>query len=208
MNHKAELLDWESLGAVVEALREQKRWRELLLISCATYTGCRPGDWTRFTWDVFLNRDGSPKHEASIFERKPNNIAKANGGRPKARKVFLLPQFRSILTDCWAGLNEPHLHTYIFRSNYGPTRKIEGISTNTANEQLKKIAREFGLPETITNYSFRKTCARRIYDSQSDPLTALRLTQRYLNHQSSSSTMHYIGFTDNETMAAFEKIQF
>jgi integrase len=175
MNHKAELLDWESLGAVVEALREQKRWRELLLISCATYTGCRPGDWTKFTWDVFLNKDGSPKHEASIFERKPNNIAKAKGGRPKARKVFLLPQF---------------------------------LSTNTANEQLKKIAREFGLPDTITNYSFRKTCARRIYDSQSEPLTALRLTQRYLNHQSSSSTMHYIGFTDNETMAAFEKIQF
>jgi len=142
MNHKAELLDWGSLGAVVEALREQKRWRELLLISCATYTGCRPSDWTKFTWDVFLNKDGSPKHEASILERKPDNIAKAKGRRAKPRKVFLLPQFRDILSACWTGLNEPYIHTYIFRSNYGPTRKIEGISTWPRTRNTTTISKQ------------------------------------------------------------------
>lgn len=206
MNHKAQLLDWDVLGQAISALHAQKRWNDLLTLSCATYTGCRPGDWRLFTWSVFMDKSGVVKEEVSIFEAKPTNIAKKAGRKPKKRQLFLNKKFRIILTDAWVGLHKPSIERFIFSGTRGPIGS--GISTNTANARLKVLASEFDLPSTITTYSLRKTCARKIYDSHDDVMEGVGVTQRFLGHQSVASTMHYIGKTDDEARAAVEKLNF
>lgn len=209
MNHKAELINFESLGSIMTELRSQKRWKELLLVAVATYTGCRPGDWTKFKWSVFFNQDGTVKYEATITENKPARLAASRGKKAPTRKIFILPQFREILVDCWNGIGQPYLTADMFRSDFGPRSTKGGISTNAANSRLKALATEFNLNETITNYSFRKTGARKIYDSQADnPLMAQRLAQKFLNHKSPETTMHYIGLSDGETLEAFKHLNF
>lgn len=209
MNHKAELLDWDSIGNAIANLREQKRWHELALISCAAFTGCRPSDWTKFKWELFIREDGTVRREAWLFEVKAVKMALARGKKPRARKLFLIEQFQEIILECWKGMNKPYLNVYIFRTHKGPRSENGGISTQTANAQLKKLAVEFGMNPDLTTYSFRRTGARRIHDAMmgSDPLTAVRATQRFMNHASMTSTMHYIGLTDEEVSVAFSKLK-
>lgn len=214
MNHKARLIDWPKLGAVINQLQEQGRWRDLLCVACATFTGCRPADWTQFTWGVFLKEDGSVRDEISIIERKPENIAKAKrkkSGKPvakvKPRQIFILPRFKEILLLCYEHANHPYLNVSMFR---GRSRgvKLDGVTPNTANTWLARIGAEFGLSGDITSYSFRKSGARRIYDSQDNPVLGIRLAQGFLNHKSSNSTMHYIGLADDEMRSAFSQLNF
>ena len=206
MNHKAQLLDWDVLGQAIATLHEQKRWNELLTLACATYTGCRPGDWRLFTWSVFMDKNGVVKDEINILEAKKKAIAETAGRKAKKRQLFLNKKFRIILADAWVGLHKPDINRFIFTGTRGPVGN--GISTNTANSRLKVLASEFDLPDTITTYSLRKTCARKIYDSHDDVMEGVGVTQRFLGHQSVASTMHYIGKTDDEARAAVEKLNF
>ncbi len=206
MNHKAQLLDWDVLGQAIATLHEQKRWNELLTLACATYTGCRPGDWRLFTWSVFMDAKGVVKAEISIFEAKPKAIAEKAGRKPRKRQLFLTNQFRTILADAWVGLHKPDVSRYIFKGTRGPVS--DGISTNTANANLKRLAAEFGLPDTITTYSFRKTGARRVNDSQTDVMKGAHLAKNFLGHNSVETTMRYIGLTDGETQKSFELLNF
>lgn len=206
MNHKAQLLDWEVLGQAIATLHEQKRWNELLTLACATYTGCRPGDWRLFTWSVFLEKDGTVKKEVSIFEAKPKAIAEQAGRKPKKRQLFLTYQFRNYLWEAWTGLHRPDINRFIFNGTRGPGG--DGITTNTANSRLKKLAAEFHLPDNITTYSFRKTGARRVNDSQTDVMKGAHLAKNFLGHNSVETTMRYIGLTDGETQKSFELLNF
>ena len=206
MNHKAQLLDWDVLGKAISALHAQKRWNDLLTLSCATYTGCRPGDWRLFTWSVFMDKNGVVKEEVSIFEAKPTNIAKKAGRKPKKRQLFLTSQFRAILSDAWEGLHKPDTSRFIFKGTRGPSGS--GISTNTANANLKRLAAEFGLSDQVTTYSFRKTGARRVNDSQTDVMKGAHLAKNFLGHKSVATTMNYIGLTDAETRESFNRLNF
>lgn len=206
MNTKASLINWERLGEVIAELEHQERWQDLLLVSVATFTGCRPGDWTKFKWSVFIDGAGKVKGSTSIIERKPAHIMAARGGKSKPRQVFLPPQFQAVLEACYRGLREPYLTTYMFRGTRGP--KGSGISPNAGNDRFKKLAKEFGLPH-ITSYSFRVTFARKVYDSyKHDPGHGALMAQRLLNHASITSTMSYIRLRDDETIQAFGKLQF
>ena len=213
MNHKAKILDWDLIGNALRVLQEKERWDDLLLIASACFTGCRPGDWTKFTWDVFLV-NGKAKMETTIVEKKRENMAKSRALKKgtkfkvKERQLFLVPQFRAILEACWNGKKQPYLTTYMFRGSTGPKNASGGISTFTANTRLKRLAVEFGLNPDITNYYFRKTAARKIYDSQADHTTGLRLAQTFMNHTSPTSTAHYIGLTVDEARSAFEILTF
>jgi integrase len=214
MNHKAKILEWKTIGRVLAGLQEKERWDDLLLIAAACFTGCRPGDWTKFTWNIFLDANGKAKKETMIVEKKQLNMAKSRAEKNgtkfkiKERQLFLVPQFRSILELCWNGKKQPYLTTYMFRGKSGPNNTSGGISTQGANDRHKRLSREFGLDPDITNYFYRRTAARRIYDSQEDHTTGLRLAQTFMNHTSPTSTAHYIGLTEDEARKSFEMLTF
>lgn len=207
MNHKATFLDWEKVSKGIRRLMAEKRDQDLLLIACAAFTGCRPGDFTKFQWDTFMGPDGKAKNDISIVETKVKNIAAANGKKASKRKIFLLPQFRQVLEECYAR-RERYDGGYIFWTKVTYKHTPKGITTQTANKWLKRLAVELELPNDITTYSFRRTCARRIFESykKKDLTLAIRLTQQFLNHQDARSTMAYIGLMDEELQAAFSKL--
>lgn len=206
MNHKAELIDWDSLTGMIDVLQAQERWDDLLLVSLATFTGCRPSDWTMFTWSVFMDKNGDVKEQISIIEKKPLHIMQAKGKKSVPRQIFIVPRFKQALTLCWEGLGKPDIKRFMFRGGRGPKR--DGISTNSANTRIKGLTAEFGLPYDTTNYWFRKTGGRKVYDAQTDQVLALRMAQRFYNHHSSATTMKYIGLLDEETKQAFSNLNF
>lgn len=207
MNHKAKLLDWKTVSTGIKFLQDQKRDQDLLVISCAAFTGCRPGDFTKFRWEDFIDENGKAKKDILIEEQKPKNMAKARGTKAKKRKVFLVPQFRIILEECYAR-RQRFDGGYLFYTNQTYKHTAKGITTTTANKWLKRIAAEIDLPTDVTNYSFRRTCARRIFESYKDENfgIAVRLTQQFLNHADPRTTMAYIGLMDEEIEDAFSKL--
>lgn len=207
MNHKAQILDWEKVSATIKRLQEKQDDQDLLLVCCAAFTGCRPGDFTKFRWEDFIGSDGKAKENISIVERKPKHIAAAKGKKAPRRKIFLLEEFRTILEECYAR-RARFDGGYIFWTKMTNRKVVNGITTQTANKWLKRIAGENDLPGDITTYSFRRTCARRIFESyrNKDFAVALRVTQQFLNHEDARTTMAYIGLMDDELQSAFSQL--
>lgn len=211
MNKKAELLDWSKVIDGLRYFEENERWEELLLVACAAFTGCRPSDFVNFTWDLFFEENGDLKQHVLIYERKPAHIMAAKGKVSKPRKVFLNKRFKEILTKCHS-VHRIKYGNYLFGSRETKSKdEAAGICERTANRRLQRLALEIGLPKDVTSYSFRRTCARKIFDAQQsagrDFFSSVQVVQQFLNHTDPRTTLHYLGLYDDQLKAVYDSLE-
>jgi len=205
VNHKAELIDWSKVGHVIAELQRQKRWRELLAISCASFTVCRPSDWCKFRWVQFMDEKGIVKDHFGLVEKKIKGIMESKGKVAKPRQIYLSEEFQEIVRECWIGHGKPDINGFMFKGSRGPSGN--GISTNAANAWWKKLTLEFDLP-AITNYSFRKASGIQVAQSSNSPMEGIQQAQALYGHKSMMTTIIYLQLGEKAAANAFSKLTF
>lgn len=178
-----ERLDWEDYQMVIASLREQFRWRDLLMWLIPGYTAYRVSDYKGITWGD-LNEQAD---EITIVEKKTS----------KTRTAYLGDNFKEWVSECRIG-------TRVIRDNAPVLPRLRGgrpgqeMGRGGVNYNLRKLAKEFGLP-TVSPHTLRKTVAYKAYESLGANHYALvTVSKNLLNHSNIETTITYLGIRDAE----------
>lgn len=199
-------ISWEEYQRVLDCLRADKRWRDLLLWGLAGHTAYRVSDYTTLRWSDLLGTN-----TLSIQEKKHMWMNKAS------RKVRIGKSLRALIDECQPHLNPYQVGTwYVFRpasAKVLPGDKMhEGqrppLTRFGVQYILKTLAREYKVPgaDAVCAHSLRKTFARHVYEKEGSSHRALSLVQKLLGHSNSDTTLTYIGITDEVIHNVYENL--
>lgn len=177
-------LEWNSAMGLAQRLREDKRYRDYLLILCGCYFGLRIGDLLTLRWNQVLN-----KSEVHLTEKKTGKVRTITIN-PKVKDVirFCFDHYDSIATD--------KANHFIFGNRWGSALTISYV-----NKRLKQIFQEYNIKaRKPSSHTLRKTFGKRVWEANGKTDTALIHLSYVFSHSSTQITRRYIGIVD-ETIA-------
>ncbi|WP_067725345.1 tyrosine-type recombinase/integrase [Oceanobacillus damuensis] len=171
---------------VIKGIKQYLKLRSIrnyLFFCLGIYSGLRVSD-------LLSIKVGMVKgSHVSIIEQK----------RKKPKKFLIHPSIRDDLDGFIAGKNDDE---FLFKSRQAKTKsKLKGqpIDRSTAYKMLNDVAKEFGLVD-IGTHTMRKTYGYHLYMKNK---TNIALLMQMFNHNDESTTLRYIGVTqemmDEET---------
>jgi integrase len=182
MNFVQPIRDPEIIKGIKQYLK-MRSLRNYLFFCLGIYSGLRVSDLLSLKVGMVRGT------HVSIVEQK----------RKKPKKFLIHPSIREDLDKFIAGKDDDE---YLFQSRQAKRKsKIRGkpIDRSTAYKMLNKAAKEFGLVD-IGTHTMRKTWGYHLYMQNK---TNLALLMQMFNHSKESTTLRYIGVTqemmDEET---------
>lgn len=172
-------LEWNTMLGLTQRLKNDKLYRDYLLITVGSYFGLRIGDLLLLRWDIVLNQQ-----EIVVTEQKTK----------KSRKITVNPKVIDAVNFCSNELklrNKFNETGYIFANRWG-----DPVSISYINKRLKFIFKKYNV--TVRNpssHTLRKTFGKRIYEADSRSERALVYLSEIFSHSSISTTRRYIGIT-------------
>ncbi len=180
-NTTASHLPWEEAMLLINHLYDDGEYRMSLLISCGCFLGLKISELLSLTWNDLLQ-------EETIPTCTPAPVIK--------RMVLIDKSFKRHIRKCHDALDVKDCSEHCFLNRYGNI-----ISRQMINRKLKWYKTKYRLPiSNFSTHSFRKTWARKIYDTEFEKgrgeMALLRLAES-MNHSSPAVTWRYIGLEED-----------
>lgn len=174
--------DKETVREIIKYLKKQNE-RNAIMFGLGVFCGLRISD--------ILNlkvRDVRKKWNLKIIQQKTGNRI----------EIILNRELKKMIDSYTENMNETD---YLIRSREGKNRPI---SRTQAYRIMRDIQQEFNL-ENVGCHSTRKTFAYWLYmDNKKD----IGLVQKALGHQSSATTLAYIGMDKERLNEAIKRIKY
>jgi len=172
-------MDWNTMIGLALRLKQDKLYRDYLLITVGCYFGLRIGDLLSIKW---INVIG--KEELVLTEQKTKKI----------RRITINPNVTTALSFCTNELklkNKFDENDFIFCNRWGGQLTISYI-----NKRLKFIFKKYNVVvRNASSHTLRKTFGKRIYEADARSERALVYLSEIFSHSSISTTRKYIGIT-------------
>lgn len=175
-------MEWNTMIGLTQRLKQDKKYRDYLLITIGCYFGLRIGDLLSIRWI-----DIKDKEELILTEQKTG----------KVRKITINRKVTEAVNWC---LNEHKLNEIldltlpIYANRWGSP-----ITTSYVNKQLKVIFNRYGVRvQNPSSHTLRKTFGKRVYDADNKSERALVYLSEIFSHSSISTTRKYIGITQEQ----------
>lgn len=172
-------LDWNSQLGLAQRLKQDKLYRDYLLITIGCYFGLRIGDLLSLKWVDIID-----KTELVLIEQKTK----------KSRRITINPNVSQAVKLCSNEhnlKNEFNENAFIFSNRWGGQLSISYI-----NKRLKYIFKTYNVTvKNASSHTLRKTFGKRIYESDNKSERALVYLSEIFSHSSISTTRKYIGIT-------------
>ncbi|HXD92977.1 MAG TPA: tyrosine-type recombinase/integrase [Bacteroidia bacterium] len=172
-------MDWNTMIGLALRLKQDKLYRDYLLITVGCYFGLRIGDLLSIKWVDVIG-----KEELVLTEQKTKKI----------RRITINPNVTTALDFCsyeqklGSGVNE---NDFIFCNRWGGQLTISYI-----NKRLKFIFKKYNVVvRNASSHTLRKTFGKRIYEADARSERALVYLSEIFSHSSISTTRKYIGIT-------------
>ena len=156
----------------MKSILKRQNFRDYLLFYLGINSGLRISDLLKLQV-----KDVKDKTSIRLVEQKTG----------KNKKIKMNHQLKNAIDDYITGLDDQE---YLFQSRKGDNKPISRVQ---AYRVLKKAAKELGL-EHIGTHTLRKTFGYHHYKQNKD----VALLQRIFNHDSPSTTLEYIGISQEE----------
>ena len=174
--------------ADVKAMKKylkKSNMRDYALFVLGINSALRVSDILAFRVSDIMNSDGSIKDDIKIKEQKTGKT-----------RMFPFNDFvKEAMTEYLK--TDINKNGVLFPSRIGG--KDQAVTRQHVHCFLKEAALAVGIKENISSHSMRKTWARNVYDSniKTNP-GIINTIQKVLNHSSSSTTLRYIGITQDD----------
>ncbi|MFI5142218.1 MAG: tyrosine-type recombinase/integrase [Bacteroidia bacterium] len=172
-------MDWNTMIGLALRLKQDKLYRDYLLITVGCYFGLRIGDLLSIRWVDVLG-----KEELVLTEQKTKKI----------RRITINPNVTTALNFCAQELklkNQFDENDFIFCNRWGGQLTISYI-----NKRLKFIFKKYNVVvRNASSHTLRKTFGKRIYEADARSERALVYLSEIFSHSSISTTRKYIGIT-------------
>lgn len=172
-------MEWNTMIGLTQRLKQDKLYRDYMLITIGCYFGLRIGDLLSLKYSDIIN-----KTEFTITEQKTKKI----------RRITINPIVNSTVDFCSNELKSKIVfneNSYIFANRWGGQLTISYI-----NKRLKYIFRKYNVTvRNTSSHTLRKTFGKRIYEADSRSERALVYLSEIFSHSSISTTRRYIGIT-------------
>jgi integrase len=172
-------MDWNTMIGLALRLKQDKLYRDYLLITVGCYFGLRIGDLLSIKWVDVIG-----KEELVLTEQKTKKI----------RRITINPNVTTALAFCLQELklkNTFDENDFIFCNRWGGQLTISYI-----NKRLKYIFKKYNVVvKNASSHTLRKTFGKRIYEADARSERALVYLSEIFSHSSISTTRKYIGIT-------------
>ncbi len=189
--------------------RNNMGYRNYALVVFALNTLKRGGDILRTTIEDIFNSDMTFKKEFYIKEEKTNKTARVYINKAMQEAIALY-----ISNDELRNSIQIEMHQPLFMSRQKDKQgNYKSIALRTYNDWLTKAKKELGWEnKRISSHSCRKSASRIIYEQSKDDPNKARMNlawlQEQLNHSSQSTTLRYLGISNDESDSIHDSIQF
>jgi integrase len=172
-------MDWNTMIGLALRLKQDKLYRDYLLITVGCYFGLRIGDLLSIKWVDVIG-----KEELVLTEQKTK----------KVRRITINPNVTTALSFC---LNEIKLKKAFDENDFIFRNRWEGqLSISYINKRLKFIFKKYNVVvRNASSHTLRKTFGKRIYEADARSERALVYLSEIFSHSSISTTRKYIGIT-------------
>lgn len=186
--------------------------RNKLIIFLGMNIGLRGSDLCKLRWSDILNNDGSIVDKTRVRPQKTTK--KTNIKRKKGNTIDVTPSYTGKYVDIFLSDNvriviQEYLNKYpynnredyIFLSRKGNNKPI-------CRKSLARIVKEVSadIEGNYGSHSLRKTFGYHKYNNSSDKTKALVYLQKLFGHDSSTTTMRYIGILNEDLQEFVEDI--
>lgn len=170
--------------------------RNKMLFIIGINVGLRASDLRLLTWDFFFDvapdgnfifRDG--------YSLRPKKTSRYN----KHVNLYFNSAVKKVVNWYIEQYPIEDIHDYVFRS-----RQInEPITVNGMRRMIKDAGKEAGIKQPLGSHSMRKTLGYRMYHDAENKTEALVILQSIYGHSAPSTTLKYIGISNDEIESAF-----
>lgn len=175
-------MEWNAMIGFSLRLRQDKLYRDYLLITIGCYFGLRIGDLLSLKWvdimgkeELYINEQKTKKHRKITINKKVSEAVKFCADELKSNNKF----------------NE---NSCIFSNRSGGRLTISYI-----NKRLKVIFKNYNVHVVNpSSHTLRKTFGKRIYEADNKSERALVYLSEIFSHSSISITRRYIGITQEQ----------
>ncbi|MGB3948429.1 MAG: tyrosine-type recombinase/integrase [Bacteroidia bacterium] len=175
-------MDWNVMLGLTQRLKQDRQYRDCVLITTGCYFGLRIGDLLSLRWNDILNKD-----ELVIIEQKTH----------KKRSVTINPKVHDAIEQYVKqrkAENRFQPDGYIFSNRW-----CSSLTISYVNKRLKVIFKKYNVSvQNPSSHTLRKTFGKRVYESDSKSERALVYLSEMFSHSSISVTRKYIGITQQQ----------
>ena len=155
--------------------------------------GIRVSDLMRLKWFWLKNQDGSWRKRLKVVEKKTS----------KLNNILITPAVKETLDEYAAWLGDYDLQSPVFAKSTG-----EPMTKQYASDLLREANKICGIEKHISSHTMRKTFANIVvacYDGSME-MEAIDRVRSLLNHESLTTTSHYLGIVRQKDDAARESV--
>lgn len=172
-------MDWDAMLGLTQRLKQDRKYRDYLLITLGCYFGLRIGDLLKLRWKDVLG-----KNELMLVESKTK----------KVRRITINPKVAETLDFCSIYRKSNDENVYLFANRWG-----DPVTVSYINKKLKSLFNTYGVRvQNSSSHTLRKTFGKRIYESDNRSERALVYLSEIFSHSSISITRKYIGITQEQ----------
>lgn len=210
--NKVAIKSKKDLQTILNYLLKKNQYRNYLLFVIGVNVGLRSSDLIRLRFIDFIDENLNFRDEVVLLEHKTRNTRKnkKTGEIKKAnRHLFIGQQIKDAFKLYLDHIENANIYDYIFKNNSnnrgyvpknkeGVENKQEHISTSGLYKTIKKIDKNSGVNLGLTSHSLRKSFGFWFYVNGGCDNNSLVLLQLAFGHSSLSTTLHYIGITNDD----------
>jgi integrase len=172
-------MDWNTMLGLTQRLKQDRKYRDYLLITLGCYFGLRIGDLLKLRWKDVLG-----KNELVLVESKTK----------KVRQITINPKVSETLDFCSIYRKSNDKNECLFANRWG-----DPVTVSYVNKRLKVLFNTYGVRvQNSSSHTLRKTFGKRIYESDNKSERALVYLSEIFSHSSISITRRYIGITQEQ----------
>ncbi|MBN8695189.1 MAG: tyrosine-type recombinase/integrase [Bacteroidetes bacterium] len=172
-------MEWNTMLGLTQRLKQDKQYRDYLMITVGCYFGLRIGDLLSLRWSDVIDKD-----ELILTEQKTK----------KSRKITINPKVSEAINLCLNKLRSDGTFSetgYLFSNRWGGP-----VTISYVNKRLKVVFKKYNVNvKNPSSHTLRKTFGKRIYESDNKSEKALIYLSEIFSHSSISTTRRYIGIT-------------
>ena len=187
-------LEWNAMLGLLHRLKQDKRYRDYLLICLGCYFGLRAKDLLSLTWANLYDGD-QVRAEFMLIESKTN----------KKRRITVNPTVVDALEFVRAELMRCGRFSqdgYIFANRWS-----DRISINYINKQLHRIFERYNVKvQNGSTHTLRKTFGKRVWEMDNKSERSLIYLSEIFSHASIATTKSYVGITSQQIADVYMKL--
>lgn len=186
---------------IENADNETNRWiasRNKLLFIIGINIGIRASDLRTLQWNFFFDMKNDEMIFKDFYSLQPMKQRKYK----KFVKLYFNNAVKTAINNYIKEYPVDDLNEYLFSSRKGN----EPISVSSLWRIIKDTAKEAGINQNIGSHSLRKTWGYFCWHEAEDKNKAIIILQKCFNHDSSLTTMKYIGLLDDEISDMYNSI--